>query len=107
VANGRYRWVVLAVSVGAQAAFMGAVFQGIPALGPALRSAYGLSLAQLGFVLSSATVGVICTLLAWGAVADRYGERRVMVLGLLGAAVALTHLLTCEAPDRNPGAGED
>ena len=38
MAHGRYRWVVLAVGVGAQAAFMGAVSQGIPALGPAHAS---------------------------------------------------------------------
>jgi sugar phosphate permease len=89
VANGRYRWVVLAVSVVAQATFLGAVFQGLPVLGPVLRSAYGLSLGQLGLVLSSVAVGILITLLAWGAAADRFGERRVMVLGLLGAAVAL------------------
>ena len=58
-------------------------------LGPVLRSAYGLSLGQLGLVLSSVAVGILATLLAWGAAADRFGERRVMVLGLLGAAVAL------------------
>lgn len=89
MANGRYRWVILAVSVVAQATFLGAVFQGIPALGPVLRSAYGLSLGQLGLVLSSVAVGILATLLVWGAAADRFGERRVMVLGLLGAAVAL------------------
>lgn len=84
-----YRWAILAVSVGAQATFLGAVFQGLPALGPELRSAYGLSLSQLGLVLSSVAVGILATLLAWGAAADRFGERRVMVLGLLGAAAAL------------------
>ncbi len=77
------------MSVGAQATFLGAVFQGLPALGPVLRSTYGLSLGQLGLVLSSVAVGILATLLAWGAAADRFGERRVMVLGLLGAAVAL------------------
>ena len=40
-------------------------------------------------VLSSVAVRLLATLLAWGAAADRFGERRVMVLGLLGAAVAL------------------
>ncbi len=87
--NPGYRWAILAVSVGAQATFFGAVFQGLPALGPVLRSDYGLSLGQLGLVLSSVAVGILATLLAWGAAADRFGERRVMALGLLGAAVAL------------------
>jgi sugar phosphate permease len=87
--NPGYRWAILAVSVGAQATFFGAVFQGLPALGPVLRSTYGLSLAQLGLVLSSVAVGILATLLAWGVAADRFGEQRVMVLGLLGAAAAL------------------
>lgn len=87
--NPNYRWAVLGVSVVAQATFLGAVFQGLHVLGPVLRSAYGLSLGQLGLVLSSVAVGVLATLLALGAAADRFGERRVMVLGLLGAAVAL------------------
>lgn len=87
--NPAYRWAILAVSVVAQATFVGAVFQGLPVLGPVLRAAYGLSLGQLGLVLSSVAVGMLATLLAWGAAADRFGERRVMVLGLLGAAVAL------------------
>ena len=47
-ANQAYRWAVLAVSVVAQATFLDAVFQGLPVLGPVLRSAYGLSLGQLG-----------------------------------------------------------
>jgi hypothetical protein len=37
--NPGYRWAILAVSVVAQATFLGAVFQGLPALGPVLRSA--------------------------------------------------------------------
>ncbi|MBX6763906.1 MAG: MFS transporter [Rubrobacteraceae bacterium] len=88
-AASRYRWAVLGVSVVAQAAFFGAVFQGLPALGPALRSAYDLGLGQLGLVLSSITAGVLGTLLLWGAATDRFGERRTMAAGLLGAAVAL------------------
>jgi MFS family permease len=72
-ANQAYRWAVLAVSVVAQATFLGVVFQGLPVLGPVLRSAYGLSLGQLGLVLSSAAVGMLVTLLAWGAAADRFG----------------------------------
>lgn len=87
--NPGYRWAILAVSVGAQATFLGAVFQGLPVLGPVLRSAYDLSLSQLGLVLSSVAVGILATLLVWGTAADRFGERRVMVLGLLGTAVAL------------------
>ena len=37
--NPGYRWAVLVVSVVAQAVFLGVVFQGLPVLGPVLRSA--------------------------------------------------------------------
>jgi sugar phosphate permease len=62
---------------------------GLPAVAPQLRAAYGLSLAGTGALLSASTVGVIATMLAWGALADRIGERAVITAGLGGAAVAL------------------
>ena len=80
-----YRWVVLGVGVLAQAA-TAAVLQGLPGLAPELRSEYHLGLAGLGVVLAAVTVGLVSTLLLWGAAADRFGERRVMTVGLLGAA---------------------
>jgi sugar phosphate permease len=54
-----------------------------------LREEYGLSLAQIGIVLSAAWLGATVTLLPWGLAADRYGERAVLVLGLLGSAACL------------------
>ena len=80
-----YRWVVLGVGVLAQAA-TAAVLQGLPGLAPELRSEYHLGLAGLGVVLGAVTVGLVSTLLLWGAAADRFGERRVMTVGLIGAA---------------------
>jgi sugar phosphate permease len=62
---------------------------GLPAIAPALRDRYDLSLAGTGALLASSTAGVIATLLGWGALADRIGERRVIGLGLAGAAGAL------------------
>jgi sugar phosphate permease len=62
---------------------------GLPALGPALRSAYGLSLPEVGLAFTAVAVGVMLTLVPWGVLTDRIGERPVMAAGLAGAAAAL------------------
>ena len=87
VASPSYRWVVLGVGVLAQAS-SAAVLQGLPGLAPQLRADFGLDLGGLGLVLASTTVGLVSTLLLWGALADRLGERRVMTVGLLAASAA-------------------
>jgi sugar phosphate permease len=84
----RYRWAILAVGVVAQGA-LAALQQGLPALGPALREEFGLSLTEVGLVLTSAAWGVMLTLLAWGWLADQIGERLVISTGLAGGALAL------------------
>ena len=83
-----YRWTILAVGVGAQGA-LSALQQGLPALGPALRDELGLSLPQVGVVLASGSWGLMLTLLAWGWLADRIGERFVIAAGLGTGAAAL------------------
>ena len=62
---------------------------GLPALGPHLRGEFGLSLAWLGVLLATPTIGYALTMFAWGALADRLGERRVLVGGLAGCAAML------------------
>jgi len=62
---------------------------GLPAVAPQLRDEFGLSLAATGALLAASTLGIIATLLAWGALADRIGERAVIGIGLGGAALAL------------------
>ncbi|MCW2681285.1 MAG: major facilitator transporter [Frankiales bacterium] len=84
----RYRWVVLGAGVVAQAA-SAAVLQGLPGLAPQLREEYGLGLTGLGVLLASVTVGLLSTLVLWGVLADRYGERVVMTVGLSIAVLAL------------------
>jgi MFS family permease len=83
-----YRWVVLAAAAATQVAFS-ALQTGLPALGPALRDELRLSLAELGVVLGATTLGTVGTVYGWGLLADRFGERRVLVCGLLGTAGAL------------------
>ena len=86
--TSRYRWVILATGAVGAGAFA-ALRMGLPALGPAIRSHYGLSLAQVGLAFAAVAVGVMLTLVPWGALTDRIGERPVMTAGLAGTAVAL------------------
>lgn len=86
--TGRYRWVVLGLGITAQAAFA-ALLAGLPALGPALRSEYTLSLAGFGAVLGAVTLGGMLTLVPWGLLTDRLGERLSISVGLTGAAASL------------------
>ncbi len=80
------RWSMLALGVFAQSS--SAVFvHGAPFLIPALHQR-GLSLAQAGLLVAMPTVGIVMTLIAWGVVVDRIGERRVLVIGLGGVCAA-------------------
>jgi sugar phosphate permease len=84
----RYRWVILAAGVVAQAAFS-ALLLGLAAVAPAIRTDFGLSLAQVGIVLGAVSFGAVLTLLPWGLLADRIGERSTITLGLTASAAAL------------------
>jgi sugar phosphate permease len=86
--KGRYRWLVLAVGVLAQAA-LSVFHQGLPAIGPELQRHFHIGLVQTGALLSAVAAGITLTLAAWGSLADRFGERAVLAVGLGGAAVAL------------------
>lgn len=62
---------------------------GLPAIAPAIRHDFGLTLTQTGVVLAASFFGSVPTLLLWGLVADRIGERFVMAAGLAAASGAL------------------
>jgi MFS family permease len=81
-------WRMLALGVGAQAA--GSVFLSTPAyLIPLLHLQRGMPLAQAGLLSAAPSVGMLLALVAWGAAADRFGERWVIAGGLaLTAAFA-------------------
>src|SRR5918995_3887106 len=85
----RYRWAVLAAGTAAQASFS-AIGIGLPAIAPALRDEFGLTLAEVGLVLSAEWIGLTVTLLAWGLLADRIGERLSLGLGLGGCGLLLS-----------------
>src|SRR6266705_525096 len=85
--GGTRRWLTLAA--GTIALTAGCTFQyGLAYLIPALR-ADGLSLEQAGILVACPTVGLLLTLVAWGAAADRFGERLVLASGLAVAGVIL------------------
>ena len=84
----RYRWTILALGTGAQTAYS-AVFLGIPVLAPALQREYDLDLTEVGLAIAAANAGSVFTLLAWGLLADRVGERFVLAVGLAGCGAGL------------------
>ena len=83
-----YRWVVLGVGTAAQACVSAAMFS-VAVLAPELRAEFHLTIAETGIVLAAFTIGMTPTLLPWGLLADRVGERIVLPLGLAASAVAL------------------
>ncbi|MDX6725770.1 MAG: hypothetical protein QOK49_575, partial [Baekduia sp.] len=83
-----YRWTILSVGFAGQAA-VGALIAAPAALAPSLQRTYGLSLGAMGLVLGSVQAGAAVSLIAWGSLADRFGERAVIAAGLTGAGGAV------------------
>ncbi|OBH18034.1 MFS transporter [Mycolicibacter sinensis] len=97
------RWWLL--TVGLIATLSATVFiNGIAFLIPALDAERGISLAEAGFLSSMPSLGTVLTLIGWGYLTDRVGERLVLTLGLgltgsaaLAAALVPTSIMF-EAP---------
>jgi MFS family permease len=84
---GAKPWVMLALGVLAQAAT--SMLVSTPAfLIPFLHTGQGVPLAQAGLLASTTSIGMVVALVAWGALADRIGERWVISGGLGLAAIA-------------------
>ncbi|GLY33638.1 MFS transporter [Kineosporia sp. NBRC 101731] len=82
----RAAWRMLGLGVAAQAA--GTLLVSTPAyLIPLLHVERGLPLAQAGLLAAAPTFGLVLTLVLWGALADRVGERWVIAGGLALTAV--------------------
>ena len=83
-----YQWVIVAL-----AAFLNAL-DGYDVLAMAFTATsvtgeFGLSGAQLGWLLSSGLIGMAVGSLAFGPFADRYGRRRILMAALIVNAVGL------------------
>lgn len=61
---------------------------GVAFLIPTLHSEYGLDLAKAGLMTSMPALGMVFTLIAWGFIVDRIGERFVLTAGSALTAAA-------------------
>jgi sugar phosphate permease len=84
----RRRWWMLSLGMAAQTASCVFLY-GLPYLLPDLRRNLGLSFTDASTLIGCPVMGVVLTLILWGAAADRYGERIVIAVGLSLAAVVL------------------
>jgi sugar phosphate permease len=91
----RYRYVVLAVGFFAQAAFTAASFS-FAVLSPALADRFDVGLGALAVAIAATSGGMTLTLLGWGLLSDRIGERAVLSTGLAGAALLLGAAATAD-----------
>jgi sugar phosphate permease len=66
-----------------------AYLYGLPMVLPQLRHDGHLSLATAGWLVAAPSIGLLTSLIAWGIVVDRRGERDVMAVGLALAAGCL------------------
>ncbi len=92
-------WLMLAAAVLAQASTT--VVSATPAfLIPYLHGQQGLSLTEAGLVAGAPNLGLVLSLVVWGAAADRWGERRTLIVGLAAtsAAVAVSMLASGLVP---------
>ncbi len=83
----RRRWAMLAVGTAAQAS-SATMVHGPAFLIPVLHLREGMPLAQAGVVAAAPMAGLMCTLVAWGLVVDRRGERFALLAGMSGVVAA-------------------
>jgi sugar phosphate permease len=98
----RHRWVVLALGVAAQAAFS-AMFSGLPVTGVTMRADYGFSTGQLGFVIGCLGLGVAASDIVWGLLTDRFGDRRILLTGLISTGSVLVAMAAVATPADGAG----
>ncbi len=89
--RSRRRWAVLGAGLYAQLAASLPIY-GLATVLPNIRAEGEVSLARAGLVVAAPAAGLLVSLYAWGALADRIGERVVIVTGMgaMGLALALT-----------------
>ncbi len=83
----RRAWTMLGLGVAAQAA--GTLVVSAPALLIPHLLAGGMPFASAGLFAAAPTIGLVLTLIAWGAVTDRVGERVVIAGGLALTTLAV------------------
>jgi len=101
------------LAVGLVATLFANVFiNGVAFLIPTLHTELGLDLARAGLISAMPSFGMVVTLIAWGYVVDRAGERFVLTVGsALTAAAAFAasrahSLVTMDPVPRRDGRGK-
>jgi len=94
-ASGPGRWVLLATVLGSAMASIDATVVGIAL--PAIGREFGTSMATLQWVVTAYLVALAGLLLFAGALGDRYGRKRIFVVGVVWFALA--SVLCGVAPD--------
>lgn len=97
VFGASHRWKVLGVGVAANAGFSAAA-AGIPTTAIWMRTGYHLGNAQLGIALGATGLGIALSELPWGVATDRFGDRPVLIAGLLATALALLSMALFVVP---------
>src|SRR5258708_7247046 len=97
-ASARGRWVLLATVVGAAIASMDATVVGIAL--PAIGRDFRVGLADLQWVVTAYTLTLAGLLLLAGALGDKYGRKRVFLIGVVWFALA--SVLGAVAPTAGP-----
>ncbi|TDN68453.1 MFS transporter [Paraburkholderia sp. BL10I2N1] len=92
-----HRWKVLGVGFAANASFS-AAFSGIPTTAVFIRSGYHVGNHELGMLLGMLGLGIAVSELPWGLLTDRWGDRRVLLLGLGLTAAALAAMAAFVSP---------
>ncbi len=93
-ASARGRWVLLATVLGSAVASIDATVVGIAL--PAIGRNFGVGLADLQWVVTAYTLTLAGLLLLAGALGDKYGRKRVFLIGVVWFALA--SLLCSVAP---------
>lgn len=81
------RWSMLAIALGATLC-ANVFINGVAFLIPTLHSERGLDLSRAGLVSAMPSFGMVVTLIAWGYLVDRVGERFVLAAGSALTAAA-------------------
>lgn len=81
------RWSMLAIAMSATL-FANVFINGVAFLIPTLHTERGLNLAEAGLLSAMPSLGMVFTLIAWGYVVDRVGERFVLTVGSALTAAA-------------------
>jgi EmrB/QacA subfamily drug resistance transporter len=86
VSSARGRWVLLATVLGSGVAMLDGTVVNVAL--PAIGRSFGASMAELQWTVNAYTLTLAGMILLGGALGDRYGRRRVFVIGLVWFALA-------------------